>query len=208
LAKISVLGVFAVGLVTLTAPQVMDDLVLQFIQKGNNEEAAYYSREVLFAESLEAAGAGGAIGLGHGVSFGFSDYSFGQGSAQYGREKGNIILAMIEELGWVGLLLFVGMLLSIILSLVSAIRVATSREDRINLFIVLGTILALLVHAQFEAWLLAPGAGATPVFWAFVGVASELSRRIRKEARVQRMFIHKPSHSNSQLGNCLHAANN
>lgn len=208
LAAISALGVIAAGLVTLTAPQVMDDLIFKFVQKGNNEEVAYHSREVLFAESLEAAGAGGAIGLGHGVSFGFSDYSFGQGSAQYGREKGNSILAMIEELGWVGLLLFVGMLLSIILSLVSAICVATSREDRMNLFIVLGTIIALLVHAQFEAWLLAPGAAATPVFWAFVGVASELSRRIRKEARVQRMYIHKPSHINSQPGIGLHLANN
>ena len=200
LAAIFALGILAAGLVTLIAPQILDDLSLKFIQKGQTDETAFYSREFLFAESLEAARAGGALGLGHGVSFGFSDYSFGQGSAQYGREKGNITLAMIEELGWVGLLLFVGMLLSIILSLGSAIRTAVSREERTILFLVLGTILALLVHAQFEAWLLAPGAAATPVFWALVGVASELSKRIRNEARDRRMYLYKSSHSNSHSG--------
>ena len=182
------------------APQILDDLSLQFIQKGNTEVSVFYSREVLFVESLEAARAGGVIGIGHGVSYGFSEFSLGQGSAQYGREKGNIILAMIEELGWVGLLLFVGMLLSIVFSLVSAIRVAITREDRTILFLVLGVILALLVHAQFEAWLLAPGAAATPVFWAFVGVASELSKRIRKKARVRRMQIQNSTNRLSHLG--------
>lgn len=200
LVAIFALGTVSAGLVTLIAPQIMDDLTVQFIQKGQTSETAFFSREVLITESLEGARAGGVLGLGHGVSFGFSDYVSGQGSAQYGREKGNITLAMIEELGWVGLLLFAGMLLSTVSSLVSAIRVAVSREERTILFLVLGTILALLVHAQFEAWLLAPGAAATPIFWAFIGVASELSRRIRKEARVRRMRVHNPSKSNSHSG--------
>lgn len=200
LAVLSALGVLAVELVTLAEPQIMDELILQFIQKGNTDETAFYSREVLFAESLEAARAGGAIGLGHGVSYGFSDYTFGQGSAQYGREKGNITLAMIEELGWIGLLLFVGMVLSIVLSLVSAINVSVSRDDRTILFLVLGTMLALLINAQFEAWLLSPGAGLTPVFWALVGVACELSRRIRKEARIRQMYVNKSPHGNTNSG--------
>jgi O-antigen ligase len=200
LAVILAIGILVAGMTSIFAPKISDDLALKFIKKGQSEESFLYSRETVFGESFEAARAGGIFGLGHGVSFGFSDYSFGQGSAQYGREKGNGTLAMVEELGWAGLLLFVLMLLSLIRSLVTAVRMVVSREERTVLFVLLGTILALLIHTQFEAWLLSPGAAATPIFWALVGVASELSVRIRKKAIDRRMYSHQFAYSNSRSG--------
>lgn len=199
MAALFSLGIVVVGFVTIFEPEIFDDLILQFVHKGQVDQSFFYSREALTEESVKAAYAGGFIGLGHGVSFGILDYNFAEGSAQYGREKGNATLAMVEELGWLGLFLFSGIILSIHISIISAIRVASRREDRIILFLVLGMILALLVHAQFEAWILAPGAAATPVFWAFVGVASELSRRIRKEARVRRNSQAETSKSHSDF---------
>lgn len=193
----------AASLATIITPQIWDSFFLQWIQKGETGQSIFYSREQVFGKSIEAAKAGGVFGLGHGVSHGLLDYNFGQGTAIYGREKGNATLATLEELGLVGLFLFLGVFISVVISLVSAIRIATSWEDRTLLFLVLGTIIALWVHAQFEAWLLSPGAAAMPVFWAFIGIAGELSRRIQRQAYVRRMQTRPLSCSNCHSGQQL-----
>lgn len=176
---------------TLSAfgPQMVDDFVVRFAFKGDAEKSSLLSsREDAFADSLEGAQAGGLFGLGFGVSYGFNDYEFGQGSALYGREKGNVSLAIIEETGIVGLFLFVGMITSILASMFASIRLATSKEDRLLLFILTGILIALVIHAQFEAWLLSPGGAATPFFWAMIGIANTVSLQIRQEALAVRRF--------------------
>ena len=130
------------------------------------------TREAPFDLSLERARDGGNFGVGYGISSGESwDWSWEFTTVGFGREKGNSQLAVLEELGVVGFVFYCLLLLAIVLALVSEGRRARSfGGDRLLPSIMVGFVVAAIVHSAFEAWFAAPGSPEASVFWAVVGL--------------------------------------
>lgn len=125
-------------------------------------------RIILWEPSFEAAKLGGVLGLGYGVSapeiktpaLTGSHYEDGR----YIREKGNSILAVIEETGFVGLILF---LLPVIYISLKSFRIKYLKFTD-NHAILISALVSLLIHAQFEAWWVGPGSIQFPIFLIIV----------------------------------------
>ena len=143
--------------------------VRRFLAKGQDVELSREvlagSREGLLEESLKGAKAGGLLGLGMGVSVGVETEGAIDSSTQ--REKGNATLGTIEELGLLGLLIFIVM---IALTIERLVREGTRSRQGWH-HTVAALVLALLVNAQFEAWILAPGGLGVGVLWFCIGIS-------------------------------------
>ena len=105
--------------------------------KGEGEFGS--SRYLLFESSYNAASEGGFFGLGYGISHP-QIKSLGAGdhyeSCRFIREKGNSVLAMIEEVGIVGLILFLLPVIKIVYLFFSSYRksvISNRLQLRINL---------------------------------------------------------------------------
>lgn len=192
LALVATLTVLAV--IPIWFPVLAADMIAAYIYKGAiDTSSVLQSREFAWSESYEGAIQGGIFGLGYGVSYGFENYSLGLGASHYGREKANTFLAITEEVGLFGLTLFLGLLLSTILRGFTAIYLAHDRNDRLLLFILTGYIIALTVHAQFEAWMFSPGGALSPAFWAAIGMLTRLSFEVLEDARrANTLRSHRP----------------
>lgn len=174
--------IVVVTTVPLLFPEWVNILIVQYVYKGDVVQATIMtSRLSVWSESYEAAVEGGVFGLGYGVSYGYDAFTAGISASSYGREKGNVSLAIIEEVGLFGYALFLGMMLTILITATRAALKATQREDRVLLTLLIGSVLALLANAHFEAWLFSPGGAATPVFWATLGIMATVTRRVLNE---------------------------
>lgn len=89
----------------------------------------------------------------------------------YNREKGNSILALIEETGFIGLLLFLIPIISVLISAIYNFNI----NFNLDLFVVSVYTSASLFHAQFEAWFVGTGSVQLPIFLLFV-ISSILSK--------------------------------
>jgi O-antigen ligase len=160
-------------------PALAAEIVEKYIYKGSGVNGSILaSRSFVWSASYEGAVQGSLWGLGYGVSYGFDNYALGFEASGYGREKANVFLAIVEENGIFGLVLFLGMLLSLVLRGFVAIQGAFDRKDRLLMFLIIGYILALTVHAQFEAWMFSPGGALTPAFWTAIGMLTQLSYEV------------------------------
>lgn len=143
-------------------PQVPDYIYRQYFLKGTDSAVA--SRNTLIEDSFKAAKNGGLTGLGYGVS----DTSIinpvytrpGSGV----REKGNSFLALTEETGLIGLILFVFPVFFIVLYGVKK-NIKFSRDIMAVLFM----IISLFVHSQFEGWLSGVASFGILYFFVFFG---------------------------------------
>jgi len=142
-------------------------------------------RIILWEPSFEASKMGGIFGLGYGMSapdiktpkLTGSHYENGR----YIREKGNSVLAVIEESGWIGFILF---LMPIVHSFVIFFHrhqvqyyehLAKSKTKPISkknysLYIVYSALIALLVHSQFEGWWVGVGSIHLPIFYLLLSM--------------------------------------
>jgi O-antigen ligase len=131
-------------------------------QKGDSP--LWSRREILWHPSYEASKLGGLIGLGYGVSAPDIKTPELTGSyyenGRYIREKGNSVLAVIEETGIIGLLLFLLPIFSIFIKLKIRNSLLASHFSLLTAFLV-----AFLVHAQFEAWWVGVGSVQLPLFY-------------------------------------------
>jgi len=134
-------------------------------------------RTVLWEPSLEAAKQGSIFGLGYGVSAPDIKTPIKTGShyedGRYVREKGNSVLAMIEETGLIGLMFF---LLPVFwfLRKFSILNFQFSIQEKLkNNYsfltcppwrILNSSLAAMLLHAQFEAWWVGVGSIALPLY--------------------------------------------
>lgn len=122
-------------------------------------------RIVLWQPSLEAAKIGGLFGLGYGVSAPDIKTPKKTGShfedGVYVREKGNSILALIEETGFAGLFIF-------LLPVILLIRKFKIGLDNSSFLILNSSLAAMFVHAQFEAWWVGVGSISLPLFLIFL----------------------------------------
>lgn len=137
---------FLVLLSLFLLPDIPKYIYKQYIVKGT--DSILSTRSKLIDDSYFAAKNGGIKGLGYGVSDSTIKNPVYTKPGTGVREKGNSFLALIEETGWIGLILFV---FPVIYTIIFGIRkkIKFSFEIMIMLFI----LVSLFVHAQFEGWL-------------------------------------------------------
>jgi O-antigen ligase len=161
-----------------------NDAVLRVIYKSSEaEQSLFYTRQAAWEESWEKAKRGGAIGAGFGVSIDSETFDVGLTAVGYGREKGNSQLAIAEELGTVGLIIYGAMLLALFIPLLRAMMSTWDPRRRIACGIVLGSLVGILSQSLFEAWFVAPGAPESSFFWTLTGLALGLAEGSRRQAR-------------------------
>ncbi|NCX93850.1 MAG: hypothetical protein EBX40_04140 [Gammaproteobacteria bacterium] len=151
------------------------DELTKFIQthvyKSTTQVSLLLSRENAWADSFQGAEMGGLMGLGYGISFGYDEFKFdGLKSLNYGREKGNSQLAIIEETGWIGLC-FYGFLLFVIFGNLLRKLAVLSLPQRILMGAIIGMLLGVLAQSVFEGWWDAADAEEFSFFWAMTGIA-------------------------------------
>jgi len=167
------------GVLTVVAPNLSDSTIQRNIYKDADEGSVFYTRESPWEDSYEAAVAGGMLGLGYGVTYGDYDFEPGLTATNYGREKGNAQLAIVEETGIVGLILYAAMIGLLFWELVTGFLAARSEDFKIMLGLVMGTLFGLTVHSFFEAWWVAPGSVEFGLFWAIAGAGCAMGRAAR-----------------------------
>lgn len=182
-------SLFCALLVLLTIffinPLTIDHVIKKYVYKTTQENSAlFYTREQNWADSYQAAKEGGWSGLGFGVSVGWKKFNWNNAltSVGYGREKGNSQLAIIEETGIIGFLLYLLLLSIIILKLILLHRRPMHRDERVFLGIVEGMFAAIVLHSIFEGWWTSPGALETFYFWVLTGIIRGLELRPRDNA--------------------------
>lgn len=157
-------------------------IIQQLLYK--NSETIIFSRLDPWSKSLEKAILGEWIGGGYGVSIGDDSWKGGSfTSFGYGREKGNTQMAIIEETGVVGLVLYVMMLCSLFFYLFTKFLTIVDKDTRTALGIFMGALTGMVLQTVFEAWWVAPGSPESPLFWALAGAALGLVDQERDKAR-------------------------
>jgi O-antigen ligase len=141
------------------------------------------TRTLLWQSSVEAAKLGGVNGLGYGVSSPDIILPEGTGSYfkdnMYIREKGNSTLALIEETGVIGLILFI---MPLVLLFIRRNDARNPIPGKNNLSVILfASLAAFIIHAQFEAWWVGPGSIQFPMFLIFVGFFYSTSYRLNEK---------------------------
>ena len=138
-----------------------------------NKDGGYIlgRRMILWEPSLDAAKLGGSFGLGYGVSAPEIKTPVLTGShyedGRYIREKGNSVLAMIEETGLVGLLLFLMPIFYIVINIFKFPNILITDHRSL----ITASLAAMLVPSQFEAWWVGVGSIALPLFLIFLFMA-------------------------------------
>lgn len=173
------LTVFMVAAVTiyglwLLAPWAVDQIEREYIYKHGAEEELLYSRQEVWEESYQQAAQGGLLGGGYGVTIGDDSFAGGITAVGYGREKANSQLAIVEETGVIGLLLYFLVLASLFRTLLRGLR-QQRRDTRLQLSLISGMLVGMIGASIFEAWWVAPSSPESVYFWALAGVALGLA---------------------------------
>lgn len=155
--------VVLISILLLIKPQLVIKPINHIVYKGSY--SAYSTREKLFDDSFHSAINGGLLGLGYGVSNPQIKNPINIGGSNSIREKGNSILALIEETGVVGFFLF----LLPMLYFLKSIGLKKVFADKM-LFSLVTLYSSLLLHSQFEAWL--GGVSSFQLFVYFVLLGS------------------------------------
>jgi O-antigen ligase len=173
-------------IITAYFPQYIESLNEVYVRKGSTD--ILQSRQDLLRDSWEAAMESPLIGVGFGVSKGYSeDWEFGLQTGTAAREKGNSYLALLEEVGVVGsasLVLSIGLLLiALAQRLRLLVRFYPSSEEFWTTLTLSACLAGGLADAFFEAWLTAAGFFSAIIFWLVFGV---LTARLIAPLRVPR----------------------
>jgi O-antigen ligase len=145
----------------------------------------YSSRQWLWEPSLKAALHGGVTGLGYGISDPSIILPEGATGSHYEgkvyeREKGNSTLALIEETGLIGLILFIVPVAFIVKrGCMNAWMHAKMQPFNHDLILsshtaycslLTAALASFLIHSQFEAWMVGVGSVQLPLFFFYVGL--------------------------------------
>ena len=123
--QLIILSIAAAILLVLILPNQLEALQQKWIYKNSSHsQGIFYTRLDPWRVSWEKAQQGGWFGGGYGVSIGdkTGEFKFSLSAEKYGREKGNTQLAIIEETGVIGLVLYLVSLFFLFLRLVNAAR--------------------------------------------------------------------------------------
>jgi O-antigen ligase len=191
-----ILGLFAgaVMIVVVATTTFTNIAYRDYFLKGVNIEQGqglFYTRESAWAESYAAAEKGGWFGAGYGVSVGDEHFQGGLTAIDYGREKGNSQLAIVEETGIVGLVLHVIILLTIFTPLLRAHLRERDADVKVMLGIIIGTIAGFIAESVFEAWWVSPASVESVYIWGLAGAGlfiAHNSYRVATEWNSSRIF--------------------
>lgn len=176
-----ILGITGVLLIIF----LLDNTLINYLLfKG--DDSVLSSRSTLYLSSIEAAKSGGLVGLG----FGVSDQDIKEGAPGkmadgiFIREKGSTILALVEETGLVGLILFYLPVYIILYSIYRKHKTHRHSNSDINsippdtlesnnsrdpqqqilLNFLIALLIAMIFHSQFEAWGVGVGSVTLPIY--------------------------------------------
>lgn len=163
------------------------------LSNPNVADYALASREVPMQEQLRAAKAGGVLGGGYGVQIEvghfiyINDRPIGFAPGTYKREKANSALAILEEQGWVGLIITIFWLLAFFRRCIAWYRRIPPGNGRLQMGILTAFMFGMMLNSLVEAWWVSPGALETLVFWSMAGVTYGLGSRYAAAAAEARM---------------------
>ncbi len=172
LGGISLVAVLAIS-------QTLLDNVGTFVRKSaNTEDGVLATRVEVWRDSWVLAREGGLLGGGYGVTIGETGrkgFTWGFSAAGLGREKGNSQLAVLEEIGIIGFVLYLGLMAKIAALFVRSFKKLRSSSARAILGLVSGLLFGFFVQSCLEAWWVAPGSAEFLYFWVMVGVGIGLA---------------------------------
>jgi len=134
------------------------------------QSSLFTSRFVMYNMSIKAAGEGGVIGFGYGMSdpnyFNSDLCKINHGVLV--REKGSSILALIEEVGWVGLILFFLPQVYLLLKMIQKLKFLKNKKgaekEILELSLFISLMIGLIIHSQLEAWAVGVGSVMLPLY--------------------------------------------
>jgi hypothetical protein len=182
-----VVGVLLAGIILFVYfPRYVESLNQVYVQKGGTY--VLQSRGRVLEATWEAAMENPVIGVGFGVSKGYSEsWEFGYESGGRGREKMNSLVASIEEVGIVGSAFLVFPIVWIFISAARRLLLIRRFHPSAGEFWTVLTLSACLVggltNSLSEAWLTAAGFFCAVMFWLIFGI---LSARLTIPIRVPR----------------------
>ncbi len=155
--KVFVISILALLFLLYVVP-TFNRTITTYFQKGFDNYLA--TRLILWEPSYTAAQHGGFLGLGYGISDPeiVNNYTKPNMLGITVREKGNSVLALIEEVGIVGLFIFSGLFLIFFYNnfkrILNLYKKNVQRKSIYftELIILTSYVIALLIHSQFEAW--------------------------------------------------------
>jgi len=182
-------------LILVASPPIVLLLILMFGQTINTGVQTYVyhghdivlqSRADIWDISLEKAAAGGLLGFGYGISVGdTTGWNGALTTVGLTREKGSSQLAILEELGVVGFGLYLMLMLSIVVAIMSSPVSGTMRYPFVAF------VIGMIAHSAFESYFTAPGASETVTFWLTVGLmfGSLSAGRDKVKAQLSRLEL-------------------
>jgi hypothetical protein len=163
------------GMFLVAIPQVqLLDIYSEIAYKGTHEPgAAFATRRQELQATIAAALSEPLAGQGFGISTDVSSQRWaGQlANSDASREKTSSLFGTIEEVGFVGAIPLFLALGGILVSGFGRVSRTIPSPQRWRDETLMLTILAGVVHCQFEAWLTAAGSFEAFIFWGTVGVA-------------------------------------
>lgn len=131
-----------------------------------DSNAIFQSRMFVWQKSLNKAEKGGIMGGGFGVNIDGSNNSL---NAKFHREKGNSQLAIMEETGIIGLILYLIFIISFFMYVIPW-YIRMKGHEKAVMGIVLGAIVGLIMESIVEAWWDSAAGPEMICFWTFVGM--------------------------------------
>lgn len=182
----------------LLTPNEVNRAVQSIAYKQNYSESIFFSRADVWSDSYDRAVKGGIAGDGYGVTIGESYFQGALTTIGYGREQGNAQMAIVEQTGIIGLIIYLVFLTSLYATIIRGIATAKYRWHRQQLWLVGGALSGMLCMSLFEAWWVAPSSPESVYFWTMTGIAIGLSRN-----RYSSVQVHCPSSSDAHPAKVL-----
>lgn len=158
------------------------DAIQFHIYKGAGKNL-FQTRSALWEHAYEGAQAGGWFGLGFGMLLEQFELDFSNGLKFIlpAMERGNSQLIIIQEIGIVGFIMYLLILISLSLKLFLLTINSIQREQKILIGLLGGSFLGMIAHSLFEGWWTAPGGQENFLFWILVGVILGVENAIKLE---------------------------
>ena len=172
-------SIFIISGIILINPSVLIQAIevsKSYILKGSGQDFSriFRSRDLAWKLSYEGALEGGWTGLGFGMRWDWDEdidvYNSLLSALKNGREKGNSQLAVVEETGLFGFILYLVFNIYIISKFIKIYIEVKNQEQKVLIGIFASIFVGLIAISVFEGWWDAPCSPETIYFWILVGI--------------------------------------